>query len=199
MRRFLGCLLVVWVFPAQAQQEPERGVYLGVSAGAFRYEETESVSGIEFSDTAPTYRVFGGYRFGYFFALEGGWEATGDLEDTIAAVDTALGELSVSIKADLRISTLRAIGILPLAAVQLYAGLGYYDSRVDATGTVIASELPGPGNIVVTDSEGDNGATAVVGLQHTFSRLAIRAQYEWFDTASNVDVSALGVGLLYQF
>jgi opacity protein-like surface antigen len=44
-----------------------------------------------------------------------------------------------------------------------------------------------------------DGVTVAGGMQWELDRVAIRAEYEWFDTDGNVDANNLGVSVLFRF
>lgn len=171
---------------ALAQEGGGEGAYLGASLGKFDYEETVDAFGVEFSDSATAYRIFGGYRFNENFALEAGWGATGDLEETYTdGFDTAV------IRGDYEVLTVRALAIAPFDSVSLYGGVGYYDATLDGSVSII-------GFLQESFEGDDSGATLVGGLQFDLDKVSIRAEYEWFDTDSSVDAWDISVGLLFR-
>jgi OOP family OmpA-OmpF porin len=157
---------------------------MGFSIGTFDYEENDAGLGLSFSDSTSAYRLFGGYQFNDNFAVEGGWAATGDIEDSIGGL--------VSVSADYEILSVRALGIAPLDRMSLFGGVGYYDADVSVTATV-----PGIGQFEADGS--DSGATLIGGIHFDLKRLGIRAEYEWFDSEDAVDVWDINVGLLFRF
>jgi outer membrane protein with beta-barrel domain len=113
--------------PAYAQQ---RGGYLGLSAGSYRFEDDEL--GASVSDSALSYGLFGGYRFSNSFALEGSLGKTTDFENIL---DNLFFLTSEHVVYDFH--TVRALGILQRDRVELFAGLGYHDSDAEGEVTVL--------------------------------------------------------------
>ncbi len=74
----------------------------------------------------------------------------------------------------------------------LFVGAGLYDADLITEGTV-----GGAGAVSAEDS--DNGSTALIGLQLDFPKVSVRAEYEWFDTQSSVDLWTAGVGVIFRF
>lgn len=190
MNNRLACGLaavMVSVSPATVAQDAfDEGAYVGVSVGSLDYEETVEIFDLEFSDSTTAYRIFGGYRFNENFALEAGWGATGDLQETYTdGFDTAV------IRGDYEVLTIRALGVAPFENVSLYGGVGYYDATLNGSVSVIGVGQMG--------FEGDDsGATLVGGLQFDFGKVSIRGEYEWFDTDSNVDAWDISIGLIFR-
>ncbi|HEX6996535.1 MAG TPA: outer membrane beta-barrel protein [Gammaproteobacteria bacterium] len=178
-----------------SQAQENAGAYFGFSLGSFDYEETEEVTGLVISDSTSAYRLFGGYRFSDNFAVEGSWGATGDIKEGFSGSDPALGTVTLDIKGDYEVLSVRALGILPFDKVSLFGGVGYYDADLTARG-----RYEDAFQIVAIKVEGsDDGATVIGGLQFDLDRLSIRGEYEWFDTDSNVDASDISIGLLFNF
>ena len=169
------------------------GAYMGFALGSLDYEEVDADLGIALSDTTSAYRLIGGYRFTDNFAVEAGWGATSDIEDSFSEVVPGFGTITVNVKADYEVLTVRALGIVPLTSLSLFGGVGYYDSELNASVSVT-------GFGAVGEAEGsDSGATLVGGLQYDLDRVSVRGEYEWFDTDSNVEVWDLSVGVLFRF
>jgi OOP family OmpA-OmpF porin len=183
--------LIAATATSAAQAQETNGGYMGFALGSFDYEEEDG--GITFSDTTTAYRLLGGYRFNENFALEAGWGATSELEDSLTEFVPGFGNVTASITADYEVLTVRALGLIPLQSVSLLGGVGYYDSELDG-----ALSLAGFGNIA--DFEGsESGATLIGGLQFELERLSIRGEVEWFDTDGDVEAWSASVGLLFRF
>jgi OOP family OmpA-OmpF porin len=186
----LAAASLVFAHTAAAQQAS--GGYMGFALGVLDYEEDEESLGISISDSTSAYRILGGYRFTDNFAVEGGWGATGDIEETFSEVIPGFGTLTANIKGDYEILTVRALGIVPFDKLSLLGGVGYYDADL-----TVSASVSGFGQFEVEDS--DSGATLVGGLQFELERLDIRAELEWFDTDSNIDVWDASIGVLFKF
>ena len=175
---------------ARAPEEPDQGPYLGVSLGAFNYEQDNGAFGILVDDTTPTFRIIGGYRLSDHFALEGSWGETSDIEDT-----TEFLNATVDISGKYEVLTIKALGILPLGdTVSLYGGLGYYEAELDLDSSVTINNLVGTYDV----EDRTDGAILVGGVELDLERVKIRAEIEKFDddAAEAWDAS---VGVVFRF
>lgn len=185
MKYIIGAALVLASLAAHSQELKTSGAYMGFGLGYLDYEESEA--GFSFSDSTTAYRLLGGYRFSENFAVEGGWGATSDLKDTVS-----VSGVSVDVKGDYEIMSVRALGTIPLDSVSLFGGVGYYDAELSVTASVAGfGSISADGN--------DSGAALIGGVEFLLNRVSLRAEYEWFDTDSNIDASTLGLGLLFSF
>jgi OOP family OmpA-OmpF porin len=180
---------------AAAQESPEMsGGYLGVALGSFEYEESEYGFGTLLSDSASVYRIYGGYRFNDNFAVEGTYGETGELEESISLPIPPFGTFAVDTAVDFEILTVRVLGFLPLKKVSLFGGIGYADMTGNVSATVVG--VPGAS---ASDSADDDGSTLVAGLQFELERVAIRGEFELFDTDSGVDMWDASIGVAFRF
>ena len=175
------------------------GGYLGATLGDLTY--TERADGIvaqsDFDDSASAFRLYGGYRLGSRLALELGYAEADGLADT---VDMDLnGIVPVDVSSDFTVTTARALlhfpiraERLPFVSLSIFAGAGVYDADLKTE-----SNISGLSMGTVESSE--DGSTAVLGVQIDFPKVSIRSEYEWFDTESTVDISSVGVGLIFRF
>lgn len=175
------------------------GGYLGATLGDLTY--TERADGIvaqsDFDDSASAFRLYGGYRLGSRLALELGYAEADGLADT---VDMDLnGIVPVDVSSDFTVTTARALlhfpiraERLPFVSLSIFAGAGVYDADLKTE-----SNISGLSMGAVESSE--DGSTAVLGVQIDFPKVSIRSEYEWFDTESTVDISSVGVGLIFRF
>jgi len=175
------------------------GGYLGATLGDLTY--TERADGIvaqsDFDDSASAFRLYGGYRLGSRLALELGYAEADGLVDT---VDMDLnGIVPVDVSSDFTVTTARALlhfpiraERLPFVSLSIFAGAGVYDADLKTE-----SNISGLSMGAVESSE--DGSTAVLGVQIDFPKVSIRSEYEWFDTESTVDISSVGVGLIFRF
>ena len=165
--------------PANAQQ---RGGYVGLSAGSYRFEDHDA----SVSDDAFSYGVFGGYRFSKRFAVEGSLQTTTDLEDILDALLFPSGT-----RAQYAVQTVRALGIVQRNKWELFGGLGYHQSDADVSVMVA-------GTVMNLDSD-DRGTTALAGVQLDGKEFSYRLQYEWFDADERLDLSNVAFGWVVRF
>jgi len=195
--RHLPALLCLVVSPLSLAQD---AIYVGVGGYQFNYDENIPnvlISGI--SDTSTAYRLFGGFEFNEYFAIEMSYGKSGNLAYRQAGDFPGFGQTSYSLVTDFKISSFRAIGQFPLEFGALLGGLGYFTSDNDFREDILTEccgSLPSQGSFT------DNGLTASLGAEWRFGRFGtrygLRLEYEWWDTES-VDTSALGVAFSYGF
>lgn len=149
-------------------------------------------------DTHDTgYKLFGGYQFGPFFALEGGYFDLGrfGFKATTVPVGTLTGDIR------LQGLNLDAIGRVPFTekfSAFGRAGLTYVDT---------ADQFRGTGAVTVADpspSKREGGFKYGVGLQYELTpTMALRAEAERYrvnDAVGNLgDVDLVSVGLILRF
>lgn len=187
----------------------ESGWYGGASVGQSRAEIdnvgiARSLLGNGFSaatvydqDRDIGYKLFGGYEFNRYFALEGGYFDLGDMGFT--AITTPAGTLQGNIK--LNGLNVDAVGTLPITekfSALARAGLNYAQAK-DSFGGTGAVSLPNPGA-----RERDLNYKLGVGLQYDFTRsFGMRAEAERYridDAVGNKgDVDLLSLGVVYRF
>ncbi len=163
----------------------------GLSANGF---STNSIS----DDNHDTgYKLFGGYQFNRYFALEGGYFDLGRFGFT--ADTTPAGTLNGNIK--LRGLNLDALGFLPFT--DKFSAFG----RVGANYAQARDAFSGTGAVdVVNPSPSKNGLNYKLGLglQYAFTEsLAMRLEAERYridDAVGNKgDIDLISVGLAYRF
>ena len=196
MRTLVFVIAAFLAAPVFAQDTT--GTYVGVTVGNASYVEKADglLTQSDFDDSASAARLYGGYRFGRL-ALELGYAETDGIQDTIDVVQGTV--VPVDIANDFSMTTLRAIGFfpirqerLPFISFNVFVGAGVYDASLKSGGN-----LGGLG-LVSTESSNDGG-TALLGFQVDFPKVSVRAEYEWFDTESSVDITSAGVGLIFRF
>jgi len=201
MRRVLACLLTLLASGAAAQEN----IYVGLGFGEFDYEEqfVDQVLG-QVSDSASTYKVFGGFGFNDYFAIEISYAKVEDIEqsgtmDNLSCGTGPCGVVNSQLGIEYTTTSLAAVGQLPLESVAFLGGLGYFSSSADF---VQNYQTECCGSFADGGEINDNGMMAMVGIEWRFgrfgSRYAFRLEYEWWDMA-DVDTSAVGLGFSYGF
>ncbi len=143
------------------------------------------------------YKVFGGYKFNRFFAVEGGYFDLGKFSFTANTVP--LGTLSGNIK--LRGVNLDLVGILPITerfSAFGRAGVNYAEARDSFSSTGAVRVLN------ANPKERDTNYKFGGGLQFDFTRrLGMRLEAERYrinDAVGNKgDVDLISLGLIYRF
>jgi hypothetical protein len=159
-----------------ARADGERGFYIGAGLGQFNVEvdDINDAANVaqDFDSDDTSWKVFAGWRFAPFFAVELDYIDFGGGSDNNA-------ELGISGVAPY------LVGTLPLGIFELFAQVGYYFYDVDVD----------IGNRSVSDSNEDLVYGAGVGLALLEQRLFFRLQYEVIDISevgtSDADTDAL--------
>jgi hypothetical protein len=151
----------------------DNGVFAGVSAGQTSFS-TGSLGDIDFEGDSSGYKVFGGYRFLTFVAVEASYVDFGSIE----------GDPKVAgYEADVNGLTLEAVAFLPFGIGDVFvkAGLVEWDADISSV-----EEL--------TDSVSLDGNDAVygAGIQFRIRSFAIRAEVEYFDVAKELYMVSVG-------
>lgn len=163
----------------------QEGPYVGFKLGVFDFEETISPPTFSFSDTAPVYSLYGGYRFNDRWAVEGTLVTTSDLKDELFGVTP--GSISIDM---FEIRGLAHFG-------SFLVGLGYWDSIDFSTSSMLA----GPGG---------NGLSFILGGEWSLNDdWKVRVEAEVFDTEDldlsffsldqSTDAASISVGAHYKF
>ena len=170
---------------------------MGVFGGMFDYDEDLSAiaPGQSFSDSATAVKVYGGYRFNEWFAVEGSYGKTGDLEETVPLFAPPFGTLNAEVGANYEFLTVNALGHIAFEKMSLFAGLGYWDADISVDLTV---NVPGFGQITDNETDSDDGTMLSAGLEWEFDSLAVRGELDWFDV-EEADAFMVGVGVHWLF
>jgi OmpA-OmpF porin, OOP family len=187
----------------------DSGWYVGANAGYSRanIDNTRIADGLLSAGFATTsinddeghfgYKLFGGYEFNRYFALEGGYFDLGRFGFTADTLPP--GALSGDMK--VQGVNLDAVGILPFT--EKFAALG----RVGLNYAYTKDAFAGSGSVDVLDPERSQHAANYkfgVGLQYKFTEfLAMRAEAERYrvdDAVGNKgDIDLYTIGLVYRF
>lgn len=187
----------------------DSGLYVGGNIGQSRatIDEdriTNDLTGAGFTTTGFEddtrdlgFKLFGGYQFNKYFALEGGYFDLGKFDFT--ATGLPAGTLSGNIK--IKGVNLDAVGILPIT--EKFSAFG----RVGANYAKVEDSFVGGGSLTVLNpnpSERNTNYKLGLGLQYAFNdSLAMRAEAERYridDAVGNDgDVDLISVGLVFRF
>jgi len=173
------------------------GPYIGIGAGFFNYEEQNEENGFLISDGATSYRIVGGYQLNEIYAIEASFGRSSDLEENFfIPVQTGSGvqfaPLTFGVEAEVK--TLRFVAFAPVWGLSMFGSLGYYDADIEHSVTI---DFP-PDPFRETFTVSDNGVTVAGGIQYEWSRIALRGEYEWFDTDDS-DTSSINVIAVFRF
>jgi OOP family OmpA-OmpF porin len=166
---------------AQSDEANTDGFYIGAGLGEFSTEidEISDVDDVDldFDTDEDATKIFAGWRFNRFFALQ---------LDQYDFGDSSLAVNSLPLTAETEGTAASIVGTLPLGPVELFAraGVMWYDVTVDLDGSD-----------VIDESGNDNVFSAGIGFILA-DRFNIRLEYEEihlddaFDDANAVWVSA---------
>jgi len=163
-----------------AQADGEKGFYVGAGVGQFNVK-IDDVSDVDnaiekLDDSDTSWKVFAGWRFAPFIAVEGAYIDFGNPGDSFS------GTL-VSGKANVKLSGFAPylVGTLPLGIFEIFAKVGYYFYDVDLSANINNQQFK------ASDSKEDLVYGAGLGLL-LFEHLNARLEYERIDV-SELDTS----------
>lgn len=195
MRIITLVLLALAGLPAFAQE----GIYVGLGLGSFDYEDSmpDPVFGVR-SDSALSYKVYGGFEFNDYLSAEIGYGETDKIEGSVSGTDPFLGDFTSSSRTEFTTTTFKLLGQFSRDWGVLLGGLGYFDTDSD----IKLSLTSDAGSFNAEGSISDNGLMAMLGIEWRFGRFGtgygVRLEYEWLD-AQEADASTIGVGVSYRF
>jgi hypothetical protein len=162
-------LAVVALAGAPAIHAQPEFAYYGISVSNFEYTEVLPVDDF-FSDKVSSYSLMVGYQFMEHLTVEGGYGKTGTIRDT----NSVLFSPPVSFRGDIRILTLRLLGVLPFDnGLALLGGIGYSDMDQDFELT--------DGITTVSGDRSSNEPGLYLAAQYNWERFALRLGYEKHD------------------
>jgi len=184
MTRLLPLALVSTAFlPAVTLADEVSGLYLGAGFGDFssQIDDISDVD-IDFDEDSDSSKIFGGWRFNRFFALQLDYIEFGDASADLPA-------LGIDIESDVKGLAPNLVGTLPLGPIELFVkgGVVFYDL-----------ELTVNGESLVDESDQDVFYGAGVGLT-LLSRLALRAEYEVVEVSELDEAEGVWVTAAWRF
>jgi hypothetical protein len=186
-RVLIGALVLVSV---NASAQLDSGYYLGAAVGQMDYTDSGFSQSID--DSTDIFRLYGGFRFDDTWAMEAHYGQSGDLAWFESITVPGSGSFTADVTSDWRILQVRGIGHFRA----FYGGIGYWDADVDLRAVVTD---PDNNTTDVAISDSDEGYAVIVGGEWEFRDWAIRAEYEYFNTNSGVDLSTLSFGGHFKF
>lgn len=183
----------------------DTGFYVGGSVGQSKISDWDgsafdaafasagATSTTSTDDTDTGWKLFAGYRFMKYLAVEAAYTDFG--EATAHSVITAPSAGTVDVTAEVTSWTISALGILPLGdnfSLFARAGANFWDADLSATGT-------GSGSTAVSTSDDGTDWVWGVGAAYSFTpNLGVRAEWERYDLDGS-DIELLSVGLSWNF
>jgi hypothetical protein len=190
MRKYLVSLTIILVVVAVPASAVENGFYIGGSIGSSSLEVRdfdEDFGAFEFSDGDTAYKLFAGFRFLNFLAVEAGYVDLGDPKDIIASIEGDELEVQIGVNG----WDAFAVGLLPIGPVDLFAKVGVVSWEADIRAAY--NDL--------RDRDSDSGSDAAygIGLALRLGNVALRAEGERFDIGDAEDVYMFSVGATFTF
>ncbi len=162
-------LVLTILFTLAACSPAFAGLYVGASYGNTTLKVEEP--GFSFDADDPSYKVFGGFRFLKFLGAEVSYVDLGSPNDGSVTIET-------------KGWTAYAVGVLPLGPFSLFAKVGAIAADSEITGGL---------------DESSTDTAYGVGAEFSFSKIAIRAEYEMFDIEDTDDVYMISLGAAWRF
>jgi hypothetical protein len=191
-----GAMLALIAGPALAQQTRDdrrdggntEGFYLGCGVGDFssavdeinNLDDVDDV-GIDFSDSDNATKIYGGWAFNRFFAVQGDFVDFGESSGAVTS--------SVSGTSDVQGFAPSVVGTLPLGPIELFARVGMMFYEVDLNLT---------GGRLVDESGEDLVWSAGIGIDIR-DKATLRLEYEEIDIAELDEADALWLNFAWKF
>jgi hypothetical protein len=188
-------LLALVAGPALAQRDDDdragrnlEGFYLGAGVGDYSssVDEINSLdsiddAGIDFSDGDNAMKVFAGWHFNRFFAVQGDFVDFGESSGAVSP--------SVSGTSDVQGLAPSIVGTLPIGPIELFARVGMMFYDVD---------LNLGGGRLIDESGEDLVYSAGIGID-VLDRLNLRLEYEEIDIEQLDESDALWLNVAWKF
>jgi opacity protein-like surface antigen len=175
-----------------------RHPYVGLTYSRIAYAEADVIQDFSVDGTENETGFFGGYRIIDRFAVEGSWVDLSGYGGSFTYDDPVLGDVSLAFNADLTLYAVRALGVLANEKVDLFAGLGAYES--DFSGVAELPVFVDSGIPTASASTEDSGLTGIAGIEYRLNPLlSLRLEYEWFDSDPDVELSSVALGVALHF
>lgn len=190
----VSALLALGASPALAQRDNDRagrnldGFYIGGGVGDFSssVSDIENLGdiddvGIDFSDSDNARKLFVGWHFNRFFAIQGDFVDFGESSGAVSP--------SVTGTSDIQGFAPSIVGTLPIGPIELFARVGYIFYEVD---------LNVSGGRVFDESGEDLVYSAGIGID-VLDKLNIRLEYEEIDIEGFDEADALWLNFAWKF
>jgi OOP family OmpA-OmpF porin len=180
----LAALALTASMAARADVQP--GFYMGAGFGTTKLDDN-SFDGVDFDDSDTGFKLFGGYSFNQYFAVEATYfdfgEASGSFDDfgDTTKFDVGVSGLAAS-----------AVGTLPVSDIfSVFARLGYASYDVDAHVNIVGV---GGGSA----SQSENDVVYGGGALLNFGQFAVRGEYEAINVDQG-DANMISISGVYRF
>jgi hypothetical protein len=185
----LGLLIVLLVAAVPASAD-NKGFFVGGGLGKSNLEVSDffpELVNLRGSENGFGFKLFGGYRFFEFLAVEAGYTDLGTQETW----ETSHLMFRHRVKVGVTGWNASAIGFLPLGSVDLFAKVGVmsWDANI-AIGLVGSDEK---------ESLSGTDMTFGLGIGFNFKHLFVRGEGEWYQIGDVDNVLMVSISLGYSF
>jgi len=184
MRLPVTLLISSALFVAVPAHAADPGFYLGAGIGQMNTQVDDVWdSGFDFDESDVGFKIFGGYRFLPWLAVEGAYVDGGSPEDKVDYGDGDRDSLAIEVKS----LVAAAVFSLPLGErfeLFLKPGIAYWDAT-----TRLKYSYPSVG-LAGSFSEDDDGSAFFLGAGGGYQlgeNFGVRLEYEWFEVAPEWD------------
>ena len=160
----------------------DSGGYVGASVGVTAIDICDDLNALGFTncdDEDTGFKIFGGYKFNPYFAVEGGYADFGE-------ISASFGGSTVTAESDAVFAA--AVGILPVGKrFSLFGKAGLFFWDITASGPA--------------GTASDDGTDALLGIGLNYDiteQWAVRAEFESYDSGDD-DVTAFSGGVQCNF
>ena len=178
------CIVIVSTIPAQAA---DNGFYVGGSIGGSDFEISDldpDLGDLRFDKGDTSYKLFAGFRFLSFLAVEAGYVDLGSPTDYV-------GEDGIKIDISLKGWEAFGLGILPVGPVDLFAKVGVISWDADIRAALF-DEI---------DRESDSGTDLAwgLGVALRLGSVALRVEGERYEIQDADEIYSYMVGATWTF
>jgi OOP family OmpA-OmpF porin len=169
-----------------------KGLYAGIGIGS---TSVDGAGPVDDSDTS--FKIFGGYAFNRFLALELSYLDGGTAKESADLLFPGMPRLSIFDEVENKIVNLSVLGNLPLTqSLSLFGKLGY--AYIDTESKT--SVFQGSASFIISLDDNERKELSYgVGATYSFSRsFQLRAEYEGFDV-SRSGLSAISLSGILRF
>src|SRR5690606_9954616 len=117
-----------------------------------------------------------------------------DIKEQLFGVNPVGDLVSLDLAVETEVKTLRVLALAPFSGLSMFGSVGFYDA--DFTTTFSLNDRVNPQRGAFEQS--DSGVTVAGGIQYEWPRIALRGEYEWFDT-DDIDSAALNLIAVFRF
>jgi opacity protein-like surface antigen len=171
--------------PAFAQRSPDMGFYIGGALGQAEHsDQCTGAGGVTCDDKDTAWKIFGGYQFNKFLAVEGAYTNFGEASATSAGVTVTDEATAFEVV---------AVGMYPIIdKLSVYGKLGFFRGEIDRS-----SNSPA----VATGTNSQTDLTFGVGLRYNITNnVAVRAEWQRYtDVGEITDIDVISIGALFKF